>query len=375
MRDGTPRDLARFWDRRTARTLGEATDLDPSLVKVVDRFGEATDDVPDPDTTFVNHLWEDLMNAQSTTLSSSRPTSWRQDESERGMRSTPWSLAPALPLPRPAARWLPALVAAALLLVTLGIAGYAILDRNGSTGRGGPAIYAPATPSPEAESTEETLMEIQIPANMLPTGRDISAGLVGLAIPVGTSSTWTPICCTGPLVEYVVSGTYTVRAQEPITVVRADGTVEAIGADTAVTLGPGDGLLSHNENVVEASNSGTTPVDLLQWVMIDDTAKFNEHKPSGWVRTGGPNIQRSLTPSDSPMVITLRRVTAENGAKIAAPDGGSSVQFAIPADPDTGLIGNSSDGSIVVYGEADTPVTVYILTATQGGGEGGTPAS
>jgi hypothetical protein len=375
---------------RKARALGTYWD---SLVRHQAVPAEASAPSADELVTFIHDLhraWESNRRLEPTDDPVLNDLLAKHQEMNAMATTAPYLANPTIvPRPTPAEKsWsLPSpathpnrqtvALAVAVVIIVIGALAVAAWRDRGEQGRqaDGPAIHAPATPLPEDAPSAETLMLVQVPADLLPTGRDISAGLVGFTIPVGASSAWTPICCTGPLVEYVVSGTYTVRAHEPITVVRADGTVEAIGADTAVTLGPGDGLLSHNENVVEASNSGTTPVDLLQWVMIDDTAKFNEHKPSGWVRTGGPNIQRSLTPSDSPMMITLRKVTAENGAKIAAPDGGSSVQFAIPADPDTGLIGNSSDGSIVVYGEAETLTTVYILTATQLGGEGGTPAS
>jgi hypothetical protein len=221
------------------------------------------------------------------------------------------------------------------------------------------------------QSGSETLMEFEIPAEMLPTGDATSAGIVRLEVPVGSSETWTPTCCTGPLVEYVVSGEYTVRAQDQITVFRADGTAEEIAAGAAVTLGAGDGLLSRNQTVAQVSNTGTTPVDLLQWVMIDNTSAFNEHKLPGWVKTN-TQVVRYFSPEEGPVTVTLRRVEVQGIAEIPKPAEGISYQYGLPSVPRQVVIGDLTDGLKVYGGEGETNA-IYVLTTTQSDTESGTP--
>jgi hypothetical protein len=366
-----PTHLSRYWaalvqNASPAELERLAARLDPEMIVSIDQMRSLRGD-PQPDPAFVTRLEDRLMNAHAGAISM-----------PNGSRPALIAPEPRVHLRPPAGvrRSLPLILAATVLIALIGaLAAALLIDRSEPERRAaGPAILAPATPADET-STDRTLMEFLLAADALPSGEDTSAGLARFIIPAGTNSTWSDTCCTGPLMEYVIAGAYTVRAQDPITVFRADGTVEAVAADTAVTLTAGDALLSRNGTTVEASNTGTEPVDLLSWVMTDNTPIFNEHRLAGWTTAGTRDVHNPLDPIAGPAVVTLRQVTAPNGTSVAAPDGGTSIQFGMPANPDEAFIGHRSDGSVQVFGEVGEPVTVYILTFTQAGGETGTPVS
>jgi hypothetical protein len=151
------------------------------------------------------------------------------------------------------------------------------LTRGEDRHTGGPAIYAPATPSPEA-TPDDTVLHLTLPATALPTGDTLGAGLAVFTIAPGTRSSWDQTCCPGVLVEHVVAGQYSVRAEAAITIVRADQTVEAIPARTEVVLNPGDSLISRDEVAVEAANTGTEPVTLLSWLLIQGDGTFERQR-------------------------------------------------------------------------------------------------
>ena len=281
-------------------------------------------------------------------------------------------------LPTSLGNRLPAVLAATLLIILIGATAARLwLDGNGSGPRsGGPIVYAPATPSPDATPTDETLFEISIPAEFLPTGENISVEFARLAVPAGTISEWTTDCCSGPLVEYVLSGAYTVRAHDPITVIRANGHTEAIPGGTEVTLGVGDGLLSHNENQVEASNTGSDPAILLQWVMIDNLIHFNGHQLPGWEFLQGPDGVRTFSLENTPAQIELRRVTSPAGKVIETRSDSTHVQVALFAEADSdGRVSRASDGSIIPYTPSGEAATVYIVSFSQAEATFGTPGS
>ena len=367
MRDRTPHDLARFWDNGTTT---EAADLDPALVQVVSRFKAAVDDVPDPDTTFVSHLWEDLMNVQSTTLASSRPTPWRQDEPTRWARSTRWILPLALPRPRPSARWFPALVSAALLLV-LGIAGYTVLDRDRATGPRSAAILAPATPSPEAASIDETLVEVPVPANLLPADTLASVGMAQVTIPVGTAQQSADEASGNPgvLATYILDGTVTVVSDEAMQLIPAGGdrALEDVPAGTEITLGAGETLVTRKSPNEVWTNTGPAEVHLIALEVYGGpagTSSFpigvNESGNTGyWNNTGYDYEVGVRLPVEEPMLLRLRRVTVPADTTLPLP-ADAIVQVARPVGSQS--FGDSGEGEIRFFGGDGESVSGFVVT-------------
>ena len=192
--------------------------------------------------------------------------------------SSPPIRLPTAPAETPArrARFVP-FAAAAVLILLIAAAGYFAFGRDG----GNPRMAIPGVvASPSPEPPDPTVLTVTIPAEELPSSDSVSSGLAYVTVPVGNRSRWDAYCCPGPMVEYVVEGSYSVVAEAPVRVVRANGTVEEIPAGTEVTLAAGDALVSRNETAVEAWNGGTEPVLLLNWVYIDDTG-FQGHSLPG----------------------------------------------------------------------------------------------
>ena len=282
-------------------------------------------------------------------------------------------------------RWnLTRLAAVLVLLVTLGV-GSLVLGTGQWTATDQrtmiPAVIAPATPSPDGVA-EQTLVTVTLPANVLPRGGGVGAGLAHFTIPPGTRSTWTPpSCCSGPLVEYVLGGSYAVRAQATIRVVRTGGPVEEIPAGTEVTLAAGDAVISRNEIVVEGANTGAVPVELLSWVLIDDpTERFGGHLLGGWithaidVRNGEEGPYGVRVPTGL-ATVRLQRIELAPGATFPPSAEGTRFAVTLPENaagtPRAGLIGRMSDNTIENPGQEET-LTVYVLTLEPTGDETGT---
>jgi len=260
-----------------------------------------------------------------------------------------------------------AYVVAALLVLALGIG---LLVRGPGLPRREheksiPAAQAPASPT-ALPSTDTTLLRVTLPAAALPKGEGISGGLAHFSIPPGTRSTWTPPCCPGPLIEYVVSGSYSVKAEVALKVVRTDGSIQDVAANEEITLGPGDALISRNETVVEGANTGAVPVELLGWVIIEDSG-FGGHSLPGWL-SGDASVQGDLVILPESMSVELRRVTLEPNSELPPPVAGTS-QYAVvlPSNsagtPVTAAVSEELSGGALIYGPE--PVEVYVLTAEQ----------
>jgi hypothetical protein len=128
--------------------------------------------------------------------------------------------------PAPLPYWAAAQFVTVLLLVlTLGL-GYLALS-PGRSDRGQPvmipALVVSPTPAPDAAPTE-TLAAFAIPAGGLP--EEVGGGQNHYVIPPGTQSSWDhtllgPSCCYGPRLDYVLSGTFTMRSDGPLQRLRA----------------------------------------------------------------------------------------------------------------------------------------------------------
>ena len=158
------------------------------------------------------------------------------------------------------------------------------------------------------------------------------------------------------MVEYVIEGSYSVRAEAPITVVRANGAKEAIPAGTEVTLAPGDALISRNETVVEAWNSGTVPTVLLNWMFINGASG---HFVPGWIH-GIADVEERVTLPRVPATVTLLRVTMPNGGEltIEKPDG---MQHGVEVVHQGRYPISRIDGTISIDADLGSPFVGYVL--------------
>jgi hypothetical protein len=342
--------------------------LDSGLVQAVDRISALWESpVPSPD--FVDRLEERMLNAEArsaevvispiaaTPGETTRVTAIDAVRTATGVR-----------------RWLPILVSAALVLATLGIAwrefGPGRDDPSSHTGA--PAINAPASPTPDA-TPDDTVLELTLPVDALPTTDRIRTVVDHLSIPPGTTTGGSSNCCSGPMIQYVISGGYAVTVAAPVQVIRAESMIDQIPANTEVALGPGDSLISRSEAPVQITVAGSEPAELLNWVLVNhsaDRTKTEEYVRHEWLvyRDDTKNPLAALP--RTPVTVRIRMVIVPNGNSIAAPESG--MQFVMPVD-DGSFVARLSDGSTQVFGEINQPVTTYILTTEQPGAATGTP--
>ncbi len=366
------RQLNDFWNDlvRASRTGDEANNpIDPPLAEAIRDLHELGAGSPPASSR---------ERVRRGVLDSWQPMS---EQKEQPMDSTPLSMngrTHLRPIPI-ASRRQPALLgppilryaAAAILILGIALAFDIFRDYRVDHDRG-PAILAPASPEPTAGSTDDTVLETTIPAEAIPASGFDSAGLALFTIPVGNRSTWEDSCCAGPLIEHVVSGTVTVRVAAAIQVVRVDGTVENVPANTEVTLKPGDSLITRVETTREAANTGTDPVVLVSFGALEGSSShFDGDRLPGWQEGVKDVLNEPLTFRPEPIAVRLRTTTVMNGESVPTPPSG--YLFVIPPF-DGGFIARHSDGSVQVFGQVGQPVDVYILTLTQSGDSGGTPS-
>jgi hypothetical protein len=225
--------------------------------------------------------------------------------------------------------------------------------------------------------TDNTLLSVLLPAGALPANRGVpvTAGLTLFTIPVGVRSTWEPTCCSGVLVEHVVEGEYSVRAESGIQVVRATGATEQIAAGNEATLGAGDSLISRNETVVEAWNSGTAPLLLLNWVHISHPGLVHlGHGLAGWISVEA-DLRQNVQTWQDPVWLTIRRVSIQEGGVIGANP--RSLLFALSySDNRTDMVVRQMPkGTYRVISDPGSVVDAFVLTVEPLSPAGAPPAA
>jgi len=363
--------LDRYLDDLANHPHGSTSELEPDLAVTIRRLSEIGAS-PSPERTFVDHLEDSLMNAVSAVPAgpsrnapaarrSARPTSIRQSRSilPQGVVSRLASIA----------------LMAAMLMVAISFVSNPLRpvrnwldDRNQS---GGFAIDAPATPLP----TKETLLRVELPAESMPIGKQLSAGLAHFTIPPRTRSTWIGNSAPGLLLEYVVEGSYTVESETSFQIVRAAGDVETIAVGVEATLNAGDSWVSRNEAAATASNTGLGPVQLLSWVLVDTDLGFGGHLLPGWIER--QNEVRSLGAIPlAPATVRLERIELAPGESTSGSTDGREQFAVVVPDNDAGtptplVFHSTTSGDVSNVGE--TTALVYILTFETGVTGAGTP--
>lgn len=265
----------------------------------------------------------------------------------------------SLDLPRPLERRVPVLVSAALLLITLGTAGYATLDRDGSGGPGGPAIHAPGTPSPEAD--ENVLLEFPLPADALPSDGFGDIGLRYFTMaPNSTASLETsPISASpGIWANYIVAGALTMTAEGEVTVIRTGGAPETVPAGTETTLAAGDSAIHDNMGSSSWTVTGTDTVEIVS-LYIQDNAYIQYPNPTGWEQLRINFIYPVPIPAGD-WTVRLEVMELEPDSVISAAAGGS-LQSAFTAPNSDAHLARVLDSEFVLNG-ATTTTTAYVFT-------------
>jgi hypothetical protein len=267
---------------------------------------------------------------------------------------------PSLAGPRRHAWWRPALTAATAIAVLLAVViGGTLFDRSGSHQPTTiPGAVVQASPSPTADG--ETVLDITIPAELLPESDTISSAFAWDTLQPGKSGTWEPICCTGLLLEFVQSGTYTVQAEDEIHLIRAGGDLEPVEAGTEVTLEAGDALLTEITVAMESANNGAEPVELLNWFYVDDPMSvFGGKAFPGFVQNS-VDIPFTVPDLTGPLTVQIRHVDLEPGTRIE-PEAGTILLGLTPGGQ-TGYLTDAPDESFEAMSFEDTPVSAWVLT-------------
>jgi hypothetical protein len=275
-------------------------------------------------------------------------------------------------------RWaLVQMLSVLLVLATLGVSFF--LFGSGRTPpaqlSGVPAlILAPATPVPEEQATR-TLAAITLPAWAMPS--QIGGGLSHFTIPAGTSSstdsTWVSTCCTGLRLDYVLTGSFTMRNEGPVQLLPAGTSAwDTVTAKTEITLNPGDAILLRMQDAFAAENANTTPVELVEGVLFEGTVN-DDPIPHGWVYHDQDMVSRLIPVPSGPVSLRLHEATLDPGAALPLPPG-AVLQLAVTLDAQA-TVGTRGDFDKRNLGKA--PVALYVLTlepAEVGTPPAGTPS-
>jgi hypothetical protein len=349
--------IDRFWDQIVQNPAHAAEGLNLANAATI-RHLHTFDDRPGPTLAFTQQLREELMHAHAIPISSDpRPALLPNHDARRAWLGT----APPLPVRRRS--WaMPHLATAVLLLVLLGL-GYVTVGPDRFRAAQPPAIPAamasPATPA-TSEPVAQTLATITLPADTFPS--QISGGLNHYTIPVETRSstaeTWVSTCCTGLRLDYVLSGTVTVRSTGPVQLLRPGASAwEVIAPETALSLNPGDAVLLRMEDAFAATNASVTPVDLLEGVLFGGMIA-DDPIPNGW-DYHDQDILHSLVPMPpGPVTVRLHEATLEPGADLPLPLG-AVLQLAVTLD-ERATVG--SRGTFDKRNLGKAPVAIYVLT-------------
>ena len=380
--------LGRYWDELLHGPPADRDTLDPALAETVRQL-HARDDAPGADAAFAARLLANLEERMNTTYGDlSTPTeavrlSMMPSPNGRTANSSPWLPLPSRKSSRPWGWPMTHLATAALVVFTLTFA-YLAFGPPRSGGQTEQAASLPAvfsTPaSPPAEMiTEETLVEITLPADALPD--TIYSGQNHYTIPPGSNGSWEPsrfssTCCTGPRLNYVLEGTYSVRGDGPMQVLRSGAERwEEVPAGTEIVLEPGDALVSQMDDSFDAVNSSSVPVQLLDGVLFDGEMSTD---PIPQERSGRPAwtfhdqdimLTQQSVPS-GPMILRLRQATLPEGGVLPRPPG-TILQLAVSLDPNDVVTTESPSNAnpFELRNLGSGPASIYILSLEPSGAE------
>ena len=376
MSDRHENELNRFWNELTERGGSAARDLDAEDITLVRRL-QSLAAAPLPGGAR-ERVWRGLAET------------WEVDPASSRERGAPIRIDGAgrvrwLPVqPQAQPSWLrrPILRYAAAAILILGIVLAIDIIRDPGSDRGGaPVIHAPATPSPEASPT--TLFEVTLPADLVPHTTERITGLSYDKYRAGTTSTWRPYCCDGPMVQYQLTGSIQVTGSAELQIVRADGTIDRIPANIEATVNTGDTLVTLNQTEITTVNNGTVDAEILNWLLLDSPGDRFGGRTGQDGLVGGTHVvvsdfQGTMVDLPGAVTVTLQKLEVEPNEVVHPPPGG--VQLALTLDifyefvPTVGT--DSSFTAHNMNGHPTTPVYVVTLRPADSSGPpgSGTPA-
>jgi hypothetical protein len=224
---------------------------------------------------------------------------------------------------------------------------------------------APATPS---TWTDETLFEITLPVDVVPTGELGSMDFHWHTIPANSvTSREADTCCPGVIVYFVLEGSAMIEGDGLIQVIRHDeaGAIEDYGAGEPANLGRGDVVIVRNDN----TQTWTTGAAEAQLVIQSLATGASPGPPGSWdwqVNAYTYEIHSIVLPG-GPYKLTLREVTVEDDTIFDLPENVVN-QLALRKEG-IAAVGIDLENVLKVTGVQE-PVTLFVLTlsTTEGGG-------
>ena len=144
------------------------------------------------------------------------------------------------------------------------------------------------------------------------------------SVPADSQDSWSGPTDTAPepLVWYVLSGSYSVRADQELQIARAgeSGKTNVVAAGTESKLGPGDALVRPTDAGMELSNDGNEPVILVVWTLGDINVQGPSLPPSWDSLPCYPGETSGTAPTGSAR-LKLRLVTLAPDSTLSAPQG------------------------------------------------------
>jgi len=360
--------------------------LDPALAETVRQL-HARDDAPGADAAFAAQLLANLDERMNTTYGDLRtPTDplrlgMMPSTNGRTPNAWPWLPLPAQKSSRPWGWPMTQLATAALVVFTLTFAYLAFgPPRSGRQAEQATSLPAalstPATP-PAGVIAAETLLEITLPADALPD--NIYSGQNHYTIPAGSNGRWEPTsfsttCCTGVRLNYVLEGTYTVRGEGAMQVLRSGAARwEDVPAGTEIALDPGDALLSRMDDGFDAVNSSSAPVGLLEGVLFDGEVSNDPipQEPSGrpaWTFHDQDILFTQQPVPAEPLILRMRQVTLPEGGVLPRPPG-TILQQAVSLDAADVVSTEdpSNPNPFELRNLGTEPATIYVLSLESAG--------
>jgi hypothetical protein len=361
--------LNRFWNQLVQVGDALADDLDPESAALIRRM-HALANAPLP-VSARERVWRGLLDAYEPMPEETESTMFTATDL---VRPSPFVInghAPRLHVlnpPQDRSRWLARplayLAVAALLLTMIGAAAAVRFTSWGDSpepSKGGPAIFAPASPSPEAAG-EEILLEVTLPADVVPAGMLGSMLLSRDTIPansVTTRTSWE--CCPGAKIFLILDGSVSVTSDGTMQIFRHDrpGEIETMANGSEADLGPGDAVAMRNE-ASQTWTTGAGEVDIVTQTLIAGSVP-GSHVPAEWVVNTYTSDANTIDLPGGPYRLSLRQVTVDADAEFPPPENGVN-QLGILRDGQ-GVVGRDSDGTISVQGVRG-PATIFILTLT-----------
>src|SRR5215203_6993194 len=257
--------------------------IDPVSVETVERFF-ARDDAPPPPPDLADQVWESIMrgapampHASDALVVTQSDGNGRHSAARQAIPVSVWTgrapaAGPTGSVTPAARRWgagFAQTTSVLLLVLTLGLGYLALVFGDGSDPDRGPSAIVPAPTHPAVDMADaETLYSLTLSPEDFPRSPERGISSEGFVVEPGTTGEWpgtSAICCSGVRVDYVVDGVYTVRADGPIDVRRADGREETIPAEAETVLGPGDRMLVPDGIGFTNANNGDAPVHVVGW--------------------------------------------------------------------------------------------------------------